>query len=591
MKIRPCFRILSVIFCFLAGCITEEEKTENIVTDLISRKEKEIHDYDRQEALAFWKASFSGEEKDFKKIADVTSDYLRKDNSNKRTLAVNELDITKSVLFEKGNLAFIEKLRASGLVRDSSLKRQLDILYLRVSKDLSDQQQNDDLIQSCYGLLHKIENERIFIRGKGYDKTEIDSIRKASSDPSLYKEIYEEKRRFVKDNYQDILKVVKLRNKYAQDCGYDNFYNFSLAIQEQSPVRLERLLMQVDSVTEKAYRRLKPKIDRFIALRFKIKEKEIMPWHYTDERYVYMPQDYVEKLDRIIAHKSVPSLLPEFFRSISLPVDDIASVSRINDPDMSSRSDYFIPMDVDDDFRIIASVKDNYQGLKVLMQLYAYASYYKNVDHDMPYLLKEPSEIPLVGVARFFTDFTLNFNWLNDWFGIAPSDSADYVRICCHAYRSNKLYETRRYLIYTLFEKELYNNPDQELGKLWWNLNEKILGINRPPKIHEYDWAIPTYFIRTPVLVQDYILAELIAAQISHKLKVDINMNGPASSLAENETYIGTFMRDRIFKFGNSIPWDKLIEKATGEPLSARYFYEQVTKNVKNENKMSYCRR
>ncbi len=578
MKIKPCSLIFAVILSFLSGCMTEEEKTENIVTDLINRKEKEIHDYDREEALAFWKASFTGEEKDFKKVADVTSDYLRKDNSNKRTLAVNELDLTKSVLFEKENLAFIEKLRTSGLVRDSFLKRQLDILYLRLSKDLSDQQQNDDLIQSCYGLLHKIENERIFIRGRGYDKTEIDSIRKASSDPSLYKEIYDEKLRFTKDNYQDILKVIKLRNKYAQDCGYDNFYDFYLAIQEQSPVKVERLLQQVDSVTKEAYHDLKPEIDQFIASRFKIKEKDIMPWHYTDERYVYMPQDDVEELDRIIEHKSVPSLIPKFFSSISLPVDDIASVSRINDPAVSIRSDYFVPMDVDNDFRIIASVKDNYQGLKVLMQLYAYACYYKNVDHDMPYLLKEPSDIMLVGVARFFTDYTMNFNWLNNWFGIAASDSADYVSICNHAYRSNKLYGTRRYLIYALFEKELYRNPDQNLGDLWWKLNEKILGINRPPQIHEYDWAILTYFIKTPVLVQDYIFAELIAAQVDHKLSVDIRMDGPFFSFAENEKYIGRFMKDSIFKFGNSIPWDELIEKATGEPLCARYFYEQITK-------------
>ena len=48
------------------------------------------------------------------------------------------------------------------------------------------------------------------------------------------------------------------------------------------------------------------------------------------------------------------------------------------------------------------------------------------------------------------------------------------------------------------FEKAMYENPDQDLNKLWWDLVEKYQGLKRPPNRNAPDYASKIHIFRAP---------------------------------------------------------------------------------------------
>jgi len=41
---------------------------------------------------------------------------------------------------------------------------------------------------------------------------------------------------------------------------------------------------------------------------------------------------------------------------------------------------------------------------------------------------------------------------------------------------------------------------------------------------------------------------------------------------------VGAYLKESVYAKGDVMPWNKLVESATGEPLTARYFAEQFVK-------------
>ena len=57
------------------------------------------------------------------------------------------------------------------------------------------------------------------------------------------------------------------------------------------------------------------------------------------------------------------------------------------------------------------------------------------------------------------------------------------------------------------FEKNLYENPDQDLNKLWWDLVEKYQFVKRPEGITlGPEWATKIHIATYPVYYQNYQL-------------------------------------------------------------------------------------
>ena len=67
-----------------------------------------------------------------------------------------------------------------------------------------------------------------------------------------------------------------------------------------------------------------------------------------------------------------------------------------------------------------------------------------------------------------------------------------------------------------------------------------------------------------PVYYQNYLYGELFASQLETALA------DQAGGLVDRRD-AGRFLADRVFAPGASRRWDRLVEAATGEPLSAAH--------------------
>jgi oligoendopeptidase F len=126
-------------------------------------------------------------------------------------------------------------------------------------------------------------------------------------------------------------------------------------------------------------------------------------------------------------------------------------------------------------------------------------------------------------------------------------------------------YGVRFYLVMLNFEREAYRNPDQDLTKLWWAMNEKYLSL--PPHPEVDSWASIIHFTSHPAYYQNYLLADMIAAQLMHRLRRD---QGPVLDNART----GEFLKTQIFSKGASVPWAQLLADTTSEPLNVKYYVE-----------------
>ncbi|MET1138891.1 peptidase M3A and M3B thimet/oligopeptidase F, partial [Bacillus subtilis] len=71
-------------------------------------------------------------------------------------------------------------------------------------------------------------------------------------------------------------------------------------------------------------------------------------------------------------------------------------------------------------------------------------------------------------------------SWLHRFLGIKDSSIQTLTPIILKLSKSDMLVSMRWYLTFVFFEKELYENPDQDLNKKWWELVEKIQFIKPP---------------------------------------------------------------------------------------------------------------
>ncbi|MGB2809068.1 MAG: hypothetical protein WBC22_15095, partial [Sedimentisphaerales bacterium] len=93
------------------------------------------------------------------------------------------------------------------------------------------------------------------------------------------------------------------------------------------------------------------------------------------------------------------------------------------------------------------------------------------------------------------------------------------------------------------------------------------------------DWAAKIHFAVAPCYYHNYMLGELFASQLHHhivqnilKLESDENVSYVGQSKA------GDFLTEKVFEAGNLYHWNKMIEQATGEKLTPKYFVTQFVR-------------
>jgi peptidyl-dipeptidase A len=215
--------------------------------------------------------------------------------------------------------------------------------------------------------------------------------------------------------------------------------------------------------------------------------------------------------------------------------------------------------------------------MNTMLHEYGHAVYDKNIDMELPFILRDPSHtFTTEAIAMIFGRFSSNPQWLKDMVGISEEEKQKIAETCFKTLRLEQLVFSRWSQVMYRFEKEMYKNPDQDLNKLWWDLVEQYQLMKRPEGRNEPDWATKIHIATYPCYYHNYLLGELLASQLYYYIVGNIikSDDDKFQSFAGN-TEVGEYLKANIFMPGNRWYWNDMIEKATGERLTAKYYAKQ----------------
>jgi peptidyl-dipeptidase A len=200
----------------------------------------------------------------------------------------------------------------------------------------------------------------------------------------------------------------------------------------------------------------------------------------------------------------------------------------------------------------------------------------KNIPESMPYVLRTDAHILATeGVAMMFERFAKSGDWLVAM-GVAVPDVEAYNEAGARMRRDQLLIFSRWCQVMLRFEKALYENPEQDLNRLWWDLVEKYQGLTRPEGRDAPDYASKIHIVSAPAYYHNYMLGQLFACQVHRTIAREVlDANDWPSAYYVQEPGVGRFMRERVFEPGRSLNWNDVTRHATGEPLQAQAFAEE----------------
>ena len=307
---KPYFLSISiVVILLLPSCNTNRtNKMEQELTDFIKHYEKTFVSLYIEANKAWYDAAVSGKKEDYDKAANLAV-KLSKYYTNKT------------------DFAQLKKLKESGLIKDSILGRELDLLYLNYLGNQADTVKLEEGIR----MQSKIENTfaayRAEVGSKKLSDNQVDSILRNSTSSAELEEVWKASKKIGEVVSPDLIVLVKKRNEIAKELGYSNYQEMSLKLSEEDPKEIEALFDELDNLTREAFTKLKGEIDAYLSKRFSMPTSKLMPWHYQNRFFQEAPAIYSVGLDGYYKDMNIIDVAEKYYKGLGLPIDDIIARS------------------------------------------------------------------------------------------------------------------------------------------------------------------------------------------------------------------------------------------------------------------------
>lgn len=526
--------------------------------DFIVEYESVVSELSKNYALASYNAAISGKPEDY----ELSAKY--------------ELEINK-YYSDKNKYEFLRKLKDSGVITEDILKRYLDVVYLKFAANQFD----EELLQKITEIGNRLEQNystyRAKIDGKKYTDNEIEEILIKSTDNEQLKKTWEASKQIGKIVCDDVIKVVKLRNEAARQLGFKNYFEKSLALDEQNPEDIEKIFDELDDLTREEFKKIKQDIDEELCKKYKINLEDLRPWHYQERFFQHTPNIFNFDIDSFFKDKNLEKLTADFFNSINLNIDDLLKNSDLYEKPGKYQHAFCTDIDRDGDIRVVCNIKNNSRWMGTMLHEFGHAVYDKFISSALPWELRSYAHIfTTEAIAMLFGRLVYNPIWLKKTLNLSESEYAEIYEPVTKFLKYDQLVFSRWCQVVFRFEKGMYENPDQDLNLLWKNLVEKYQLLKYPEDRNEPDYAAKIHIALYPAYYHNYMLGELLASQLYFYIKNKVLKLDEKTELDfYDKTDVGEYLKNLFFGYGALYPWNELIVKATGEKLTAKYYAKQ----------------
>jgi peptidyl-dipeptidase A len=569
MSRLPRLAAAAVILAVAAGCpkttSTDPAAQEATVSPVdqaivfLAAYEARVAPVAKQLNLAYWDATTSGDAAAFARAGELD-------------LQLRQLHADPS------EFALIEAwLSDPAVTADPLVLRQLQ----RVHGGYAPNQIDAELMAQMVALGVEVEEiystHRGTIDGEPIDANGIYEILLTSTDAELRRKAWEASKQVGPLVGDKLVQLVKLRNQAAVQAGYPDFYQMRLTLAEQDPGTVQALFADMAQQSQAPFEQLKAELDTVLAERHGVDAEALMPWHYADPFFQEAPRISDRDLDAFYRGRSVEEVNTTYFEGIGLEVTAIIERSDLYPRDGKQPSAYCTDIDREGDVRVFCNLEDDDYWMSTMLHELGHAVYDQYIDPELPWILRGASHsFCTEAIALLFGRLSKDPAWIVSATGIAPEEvepAADDLR------RTQRLLQVvfaRWSLVMVDFERGLYADPDQDLNTLWWDLVEQHQLLTRPPDRQAADWATKIHIVTAPAYYHNYLMGEMMASQLLSAMATDLYDGEQFTKIDTcGNPAVGAWLVERIFEPGASVHWAQLVEDATGEPLTPRYFVEE----------------
>jgi peptidyl-dipeptidase A len=263
-----------------------------------------------------------------------------------------------------------------------------------------------------------------------------------------------------------------------------------------------------------------------------------------------------------------------FYAGIGLPIDRILERSDLYEKPGKVAHAFCFVIDREGDIRVLANIKPNDYWTGTMLHELGHAVYDDGIDRRLPYALRMPSHtLTTEGIAMMFGRLSKHGGWMRQGAGVPEATAQGGAAAAARTLRAEALVFSRWCQVMLHFERGMYRDPEQDLGKLWWDLVERYQGLRRPGGRNEPDYASKIHIVSAPVYYHNYEMGDLFASQVHRAMVKAIHGDkDPKGVVYVGDQRVGKFLRERVFAPGARLSWNELTRFATGESLSPRGF-------------------
>jgi peptidyl-dipeptidase A len=535
------------------SCTSKQEKMENRMKAFVASYESKAIPLYRESALASWNANVTGTNEDFAKSEKASFDFAK-------------------IFTDSKAFAELKEIKESNAMQDPILVREMEILYNGYLGGQVDTTLIAEQIRMETEIGKMYANFRVNINGKQISDNEVESILKNATNSTELKTAWEGSKTIGPVVAANIIKLVKHRNTIAQKIGFSNYHEMSLKLSGQDPAEVTKIFDELDSLTRNNFAELKGEIDSYFAKRYKVAISDLRPWHYQNRYFQEAPQIYKVDFDKYYAKQDPVKLASAFYNGIGLNVEPILAKSDLYEKPGKNQHAFSTDIDRSGDVRTLDNIRpDSYWMNTILHELgHGVYSYYN--DKALPFTLRDAAHtFTTEAIANMFGRLATDPQWMLNMGVIDAKESVAISEESRKALRLQMLVFSRWAQVMYRFEKSMYENPDQNLNKLWWTMVEKHQLVTKPEGRDMPDWATKIHIALYPCYYHNYLLGEMLASQLYSYI---------ASNVSKNQSFVGekavgTYLKEKVFMPGARYDWNVMIEKATGEKLTAKYYAKQ----------------
>lgn len=356
---------------------------------------------------------------------------------------------------------------------------------------------------------------------------------------------------------EDLLALVRLRNKKAVAEGFPNYYSLSLYLHSIDEAWLLKTLHDLEKKT-------RPMFEEFIASSAKkIRAKEFGPWDFD-----YALHEAASLPDKYFPADSVFSVIHNFESGIGFRVSQLPIQEVVNDIPYGGLS---LAIKIPHDSRFLVNPTKGKGFYAVAFHEYGHSL--KAVHTTVRYpILKGYEWIPGAqcaayeeGVAEMHGEFTEDTTWITTYTKVKEKELTRYLE----SRNLPALYRLRRLLKDFFIEHEMYKNPDQDMAALEREMYKKYLLVQLD-STEQHQFASSIWYTSYPCYYQNYILAAMIATQLQEA------MSNKFEETKLSNPKVAAWMKQHLYATGEETDWMERIRDASGKGLETGAYLRKL---------------